>query len=54
VGQNGAIAITLQRLIDVDVRGDQLVSPWNLFMGYDIRLPGHQRAEHAGSPGHVD
>ncbi len=54
VGQNGAIAITLQRLIDVDVRGDQLVSPWNLFMGYDIRLPGHQRAEHDGSPGHVE
>ena len=42
VGARGGVVALVQRLVDVNVRGDQLVSPWNFVLGYDIRLPGHE------------
>ena len=45
IGKQAGIVGLVQRLISVDVRGDQLVSPWNLLIGYDIRLPGHAHDE---------
>ena len=50
-GRRGGIIGLVQRVISVDVRGDQLVSPWNLLLGYDIRIPGHR---HDGAHGHPD
>ena len=41
-GERSGIVALAQRLLDVDARGDQLVSPWNFLVGYDLRLPGHR------------
>ena len=41
-GRRGGVTATVQHLLDTDLRGDQLVSPWNFIVGFDIRLPGHR------------
>ncbi len=60
LGKNGgSLSLLAQRLVERDVRGDQLLAPWNLMVGYSFSWgehthdgPGHDdhHGEHGGAP----